>query len=164
MPRTFKLATLLMLGLGSTSIGAVYAFEDDAASDMGRPLVIGNRSEPTETQLLVLSKSFCVAMRRNHDREHTPELRSYFDPRYLEAHGLLEGDFQLKMAPVHSIHNIQVADDSRTVVCHVESDEGQQEVILLRVVAHEGALYVAPTNPPDAQTNLVQPWILRMSL
>ena len=128
------------------------------------PFVIGNRKEPTETQLLAIAKAFCVAMRRQHNQENVPALRGYFDPRYLEEHELLEGDFNVLMASVGAIHNIRLADDDHTLLCYVETGNRQKEAILLRSVVHDGKLFLLPLEPPDEKTNVVTPWILRMKL
>ncbi|PAY19778.1 hypothetical protein CKO51_09210 [Rhodopirellula sp. SM50] len=128
------------------------------------PFGIGNREQPTESQLSAFAKGFCVAMRRRHAEENVPSLRGYFDPSYLQQHGLLDGDFQLQMRPVYGIRNIQLADDRRTILCYYETNQGRSEVILLRTVVREGKLYLSPVKPPDATTRRFEPWILHVAL
>ena len=138
--------------------------DDPGPPNSDLPFVIGNREEPTETQLLAFAKSFCVAMRRQHDNADVPALRGYFDPRYLEEHALLDGDFRVQVVPIGVIHNIRMADDKRTLLCYVETGDRQKEAIRLRAVTREGRLYLLPPKAPDEKTQLVTPWILRMSL
>ncbi|QDU35755.1 hypothetical protein Mal4_00370 [Maioricimonas rarisocia] len=139
---------------------------DPVDSDTGRrTLVIGNRDEPTETQLLILAKSFCVEMRRHHNEGTSRKFRrQYFDPRYLAEHGLKPDELPVEMAAVGPIFNLQVADDRHTIVCHVGTGENQREVLVLRVTEHEGSVYLQPLRPPHAQTGRITPWILRMKL
>ena len=129
-----------------------------------QPLDIGNREEPTEAQQLVIAKSFCVAMRRNHNREQVPELRGYFDPRYLKEHELLNGDFKVRMAPVMNIRNILLAKDKRTLLCMVETSKGAKELILLQTTVHDGKLYLLPARAPNRTSKSITPWILHTSL
>jgi hypothetical protein len=137
---------------------------DDASMSSHVPFVIGNREHPTETQQLAFAKGFCVAMRRLHDKENLPALRGYFDPRYLKQHGLLEGEFKVRMAPVGGIHNIVLADDRHTILCLVETGDGRTEAILLRTVVEGEMLYLSPATSPDPRTKVLTPWILRTKL
>ncbi len=129
-----------------------------------QPFNIGNRQEPTESQVCALAKSFCVAMRKHHGEKNAHSMREFFDPRYLEKHGFKDGEIKVQMAPVSGIQNIQLADDNRSVLCHFKTKAGQSEVILLRTVVHKGNLYLSPLTPPDKTTKIFTPWILRMSL
>ena len=129
------------------------------------PFVIGNRDEPTDTQLNAFAKIFCVALRKlNSDDSKAHALRVFIDPRYLAKHGLSEGELPVKTIVVGSVFNMTIAQDRRTVVCEVSTREHEKELILLRLTLHEGALYLSPGTPPDEQGGTFSPWILRMKL
>lgn len=128
---------------------------------------IGNREEPTDTQLLVIAKSFCVQMRHHDESVSIRELGlSYIDPRYLEKHGLSQDEFHVRTIPLvpTAQDDIEVAADRRTIACYMGTGEDQREIILFRTTLHEGNLYFLPAEPPDPKSGLVTPWILRMKL
>ena len=142
-----------------------------AESDKGQesirtePFVIGNREEPTETQLLIISKVFCVALRKlNNDESKRAALRVFFDPRYLEKHDLKEGAFPVKTVAVGAVFNIQIANDRRTAICEVQTEQNPKELLLLRLTVHDGKLYLTPVAPPDPKTRSFTPWIFRMKI
>src|SRR5215207_9636067 len=129
----------------------------------GPPFEIGNRTEPDDTDLFVMTKMFLVAMRNHHKDKNGNALRGYFDPRYLKQHTLTDRDLSVQMAAVGDIHNYVIADDRRTILCFVDTKENPnakepvKEAILLRIVLHEGKLYLAPVKAPDAKTGTFSP-------
>ena len=61
------------------------------------------------------------------------------------------------------IHNIEVADDNRTVLCTVDTTKDSKVVrenFVLRWVLHEGKLYLSPEKAPDPKTGIFKPWRL----
>ena len=164
MIRTTALSILLAICV----VAVMPGYSDDSDKVPGittEPYVIGNREEPTRTQLLHFSKMFCVALRKlNNDESKRGALRVFFDPRYLEAHDQREGAFPVETVAVGAVFNIQIANDRRTAVCQVETDENPKELILLRLTVHEGKLYLTPHAPPDPKTRSFTPWIYRMKL
>ncbi|MHC4875398.1 MAG: hypothetical protein ACYTGL_02795 [Planctomycetota bacterium] len=113
---------------------------------------------------LVIAKRFCVALRRNHQREKSSALREYIDPEYLRKHELDGGSFPVATTPVLSIHNIMVADDHDTILCLVDKSDGTELALLLRTVERDGKLFLAPESIPDRQTREFTPWILKTEL
>ena len=117
--------------------------------------------EPTEDSLLADSKLF---MSRMPPSTHGDvRFRDFFDPRYLKKHGLTDHDIAFEFADHQGIHNIQVADDLRTVLCTVDPRGGkkERELILLRWAVYEGHMYISPDKAPDPKTGIFRPWILR---
>jgi len=127
--------------------------------------------EPTEEQLLVVSKNFMSAIRHPQDQDVAFRYRDYFDPRYLKQHGLTDRDIAFELAYSPRILSIDVADDLRTVLCTIELNGGERkdnggftirrEAIILRWVVYEGRLYLSPEKAPDPKTGIFKPWILR---
>ena len=113
---------------------------------------------------MVLAKSFCVVIRRNHVAGNLEPSRNYVDPVYLEQHGLGEGELAMEMMPLLGIHNIQVGEDGDTVVCLVDTDDGKKEVLVLRAVERAGRLYFSPEGAPEEGTGRFSPWVLRMEV
>ncbi|NND99482.1 MAG: hypothetical protein HKN47_19380 [Pirellulaceae bacterium] len=117
----------------------------------------------TRMQILVMTKSFCVTMRRNGSGTNLPSLRESFDPDYIRKYELEEGEFRLEMLPVRSIHDIQIADDRSTVLCHVTTDDADA-VVIFRVVLCDGRPYFSPVRPPADPSRMITPWILHKRL
>ena len=127
--------------------------------------VIGNRDEPDELQLFAFSKRFCGALQKlNNGEIERDALRVFFDPLYLEAHDLKEGAFPVTTVAVRWVFDIQLANDRRTVVCEVETEENQKELLLLRLTVHDRRVYLTPHAPPDPTTRRFTPWIFRMEV
>ena len=127
--------------------------------------VIGNRDEPDELQLFAFSKRFCGALQKlNNGEIERDAFRVFFDPLYLEAHDLKEGAFPVTTVAVRWVFDIQLANDRRTVVCEVETEENQKELLLLRLTVHDRRVYLTPHAPPDPTTRRFTPWIFRMEV
>ena len=135
-----------------------------ASDPEDRTDVIGNRDEPTDTQLLAFAKRFCVAMRRQSEERPRESLRTYIDPDYLAWHRRTEGEVSVETASVGDIHNITLAEDRSTLLCEVDTAAGTREAILLKVVLRQQRLYLTPLLPPDEQTGSITPWALRAQL
>jgi hypothetical protein len=158
----FTLPALLVVCL------AVEAPVRHATASAGElPISIGNRTEPNDDDLHVITKMFLVAMRNHHTDKNGNALRGYFDPRYLKKHNLTDRDLSVQMAAVWNIYNYVIADDRQTILCFVDTKENPnakepvKEAILLRIVLLEGKLYVSPVKAPDAKSGSFTPWILR---
>ena len=138
---------------------------DDAQRTTGRkPFVIGNREEPTRTQLNAFTKIFLHDVREfGHEEHKLSALRVFFDPRYLEAHDLQKGKFPVETIAVRSLR-YRIADDNRTAACVVGANDKEKELILLRFTVHNGKLYLEPQAPPHPTSRSFKPWILRMKL
>jgi hypothetical protein len=117
------------------------------------PLKFG---ELTEDAILIGSKSFFAKMQTYPDIR----FREYFDPRYLKKHGLTDRDIAFEVVRSKGIHNIVVADDNRTALCILDTEDGR-ELFLLRWVVYEGHIYLSPEKAPDPKTGIFKPWILR---
>lgn len=130
----------------------------------GNPEIIVENADELRKFSPAFAKMFCVALRRNHNNPGAPVFREYVDPEYLKKHGLSYREFAIQTAPVANIFNIQVTEDPYTILCHVDTREGNREVILLRTVTRGGRLYLSPLSPPEQRTRLVTPWILRVEL
>ena len=120
-----------------------------------------------------IAKGFCIDLRDFHTGEaltgrHADTIRGGLDPHYMALHGLEEGELPIATAPFRDIHDIRVADDLRTVLCIVNTEEGGREVIVLKLSAEEGetysTMYFSPVNPPDPDSGLFEPWILKVAL
>jgi hypothetical protein len=112
--------------------------------------------ELTEDAILIGSKSFFAKMQTYPDIR----FREYFDPRYLKKHGLTDRDIAFEVVRSKGIHNIVVADDNRTALCILDTEDGR-ELFLLRWVVYEGHIYLSPEKAPDPKTGIFKPWILR---
>jgi len=119
-----------------------------------------------------IAKGFCIDLRDFHTGEsltgrHADSIRGGLDPHYMARHGLEEGELPIVTAPFRDIHDIRVADDLRTVLCIVNTEEGGREVIVLKLDGEEGetysTLYFSPVNPPDAESGFFEPWILKVA-
>ena len=117
--------------------------------------------EPTEEQLLVVSKNFMSLISYPHDQNDEFRFQEFFDPRYLKKHGLTDHDIAFELAYSQRIVILDVADDLRTVLCGIELKGGKKEAIILRWVVYEGHLYITPEKAPDPETGIFTPWILR---
>lgn len=109
----------------------------------------------------VLAKVFCVALRR---KDH-PAIRGMIDPEFIRRHGLgADGNLPVEIAPVLGIHNIVMARDANTVLCLYTTAEGDKEALLLRTRWRGDKLFIVPGGPPDSESGMFPPWILRQSL
>lgn len=159
--RTLTLPVLLALTFCPVAVATEGSDEPTERENSQFTFDIGNRKAPTATQRHVIAKSFLDAMRR-HGSVTTDQLRNkYFAPSYLKKHGLTEKNVPVRMAPVRTIYNIQVADDDRTLVSFVKTEQAR-EVILFQTVVEEGNLYLLPLTDPDSESGEITPWILRM--
>jgi len=138
--------------------------DDGQVTTRRKPFVIGNRAEPTRTQLQAFTKMFLHDVRElGEDENKLGALRVFFDPRYLEAHDLQQGDFPVETVSIESLQ-YQIADDNRTAACVVGANDNERELILLQFTVHAGKLYLEPQAPPHATNRSFKPWILRMKL
>lgn len=87
--------------------------------------------------------------------------REFYDPRYLQKHGLTDRDIAFEIVRIRGIDSLHVADDKLTVLVVVELAGGGRQAFVMRCVIHEGHIYISPENAPDPQTGIFKPWILR---
>ncbi len=157
-----SLVLVLMVALSPMVVAAEPA--DDGGLRHGFRAVKGDRE--LRTMKVALSKTFCVAMRRQtgpEERRHN--LRDYISPAYLKKHNLEQGDLPMEIVPVLGIHNIQLADDGKTVLCIVNTQQNKDKhAIVLRMTEVDGRLYIDPVSPPNAQTGKFTPWMLHVKV
>ena len=116
--------------------------------------------DPTAADLTAYTKAFLVAMRRAVENPEKHAIRRYIDPDYCERHEIAQDQLQLALAPVWAIHNIEIANDSRTAICTYRTQAGDEQWMILRWrVAKDEGVYVSPGADPDEQTRKITPWI-----
>lgn len=174
MPRTTTNSSLLAASLVAILVIAAAVSERGIAAEPDRESAlrrhrtfnIGNRDSPDEIQLLAISKSFCVAMRRDDgSKERRLNLSDYISPAYLKKHNLKQSNLPIETLPVNSIFNIQLADDGQTLLCIVNTKgSDDKHAIVLRTVVIDGNLYIDPVSAPDAKSDKFTPWTLRMKV
>jgi hypothetical protein len=82
------------------------------------------------------ARGFCNHLRDDHTGAalkglHADRIRGLLDPHDMAEHDLEEGELPIVTAPFRDIHDVRVADDLRTVLCIVNTEEGDREVIVL---------------------------------
>jgi len=118
--------------------------------------------------------SFCINLRDHRGAKPlTGKQADYFrsqflDRKYLEKHGLLEGDLPLITEPFEKPVEIRISDDLSTIAFITDSVNRGKELFLFRTVVEKGdpysRIYVSLPNPPDPETGFIQPWIMRVEL
>ena len=169
MARLVALLTVLTIGLIGASPSHAEEHEPGFYAKT-YPMTLRNPEEVSSMELAIFAKSFCVAMRRFHNREDKSDLRGFIDPRYLNKHEVMEDSLPIDLAAVVPVHNCVIAEDLNTVLCIVGTAEDgnsqvrTKEAIILRTTVYDGKLYLSPGAPPDSKTGLFTPWILRTKL
>lgn len=115
-----------------------------------------------EMKPLAFAKSFCVAMRRNHQPERSSKLLNFIDPGYLERHGINRQNPSLQTFPLFNIYDIKISADPSTILCIVDTKNGSRQSLLLRTKMTKEKVYLDPISPPSKPTKTFSPWILRM--
>ncbi len=116
-----------------------------------------------EMKSLIFAKSFCVAIRRNHQPKKSSKLLNFIDPGYLERHGINRQNPNLQTFPLFNIYDIRISADPSTILCIVDTKNGPRQSLLLRTKMAEGEVYLDPISPPSKPNKTFSPWILRMN-
>ncbi len=166
-PRSY----LICLAVFSACIAAVTLAGEQATQRSG--VII--RNAEADQALRAFAKHFCIELRSHHHWQ-TPltgrtadKIRQYIHPDYLEKHNLAEGDLPILIEPFKKLVVIyRISDDHKSIVCITENDDKQRELFLFRLEVEEGERYsrygIMPASPPDEETGLFKPWVLRMTL
>jgi hypothetical protein len=120
------------------------------------------KENDAEMKSLVFAKSFCVAMRRNHQLQNPTKLLQFIDPRYLAEHKINTTKPNLETFPLFNIYDIKISTDPSTILCLVDTKGGPRQALLLRTNTSNGKLHLNPVAPPSKANQSFTPWILRM--
>lgn len=158
-----------VVAFGLLACPSLASSEEPHDDQLLRGLNIGNRSEPTASQLAVFAKSFCVTMREFGSGEKltgraAEKFREFIDARYLARHGLQQGDLPMNTIAVKKNLSIRVADDQRTMFGSFITDSGEKEAIIFRASLNGKILSIVPVCEPNTETGFFDPWLLRTKL
>lgn len=158
-----------------TAASAFIAAATFAGEEPDRRSGVIIRNAEARQALQAFAKHFCIELRSYHHWEApltgrvADKLREYIHPDYLEKHGLEEGDLPIVTEPFGKLVVIyRLSDDHKSILCITENEDKQRELFLFRLEVEEGDRYsrygIMPASPPDPETGLFKPWVLRMTL